>query len=58
MHPNDVDVTVENYNRGLAFLTDSTALENVIAEIIDKAVRKISKQFTGSEVMKSHYSLC
>ena len=58
VHPNDVDITVENYNRGLAFLTDSTALENVIAEIIGKAVKKINKQFTGSEVMKSHYSLC
>ncbi len=58
VHPNDVDVTLENYNRGLAFLTDSTALEDVIAEIIGKAVKKINKQFTGSEVMKSDYSLC
>lgn len=57
VHPNDVDVTVNNYNRGLAFLTDSTALEDVIAEIINKAVKKINKEFTGSQVMKSDYSL-
>lgn len=56
-HPNDVDTVVYNYNQALARITDSTLLEDIISEIIGKPVNKIKKQFTGSEVMESKYTV-
>ena len=57
-HPNDVDAVLENYNNAIASLVDSTALENVISEIIEMPVNPIKKQFTGAEVRTSKYSVC
>lgn len=46
------------YNEIMAEIVDSTLLEDILFEITGKAIPPLRKQFSGSDVMKSQYSIC